>query len=135
MDLKDINIDESITNPKAISSEHDNSIRQATPVISLKCNSNDKVDLDKKESRIGYKVLAIKDNGFGRKTIFDLVDGTVYNCSITNKVTKFVPLFDNKSAALNERCSPYKDTHTGLDTSKCPRILVAFGKSKILLCS
>jgi len=105
--LKDKNIDEIITTSK-ISSEQHSCIREPTPVISLKCNTNDKIELDKRESRIGYKVLAIKDNGCGIKTIFDHVDGTVYNCSITNKISKFVPLFDSKSAALSERCAPYK---------------------------
>eukprot|EP01036_Dinobryon_divergens_P026681 gene26681-35357_t len=118
-------IDEKTNNFKK-PSEHRDNIRYPTPVISLKCNPNDKVDLDKKESRIGYKVLAIKDNSFGRKTLFDLLDGTVYNCSIANKMTKFVPLFDSKSAAMNERCNPYKNDHTGIDESKCPRILASF---------
>ena len=151
--LQDINIDGTTSKSKK-PSEHDRgSSRDPTPVISLKCNTNDNVVLDKKESRIGYKVLAIKDNGFGRKIIFDLLDGTVYNCSFTNKVTKFVPLFDNKSAAMNERCNPYKvyhslfyysnhfnffnqciiqNDHTGIDKSKCPRILASFGKSKLV---
>ena len=80
-----------------------NSRGSEVPVISIKCNVNDTVVVDKRQCRKGYKVLAIRDDGYGRKTIFDPVDGTVFNCSILNKITNFVPLFDTRIAALNER--------------------------------
>lgn len=104
--------DSSIRNATPVALSRESAIRTAVPVIiSVKCNTNDTVVIEKKESRRGYKVLAIKDDGFGRKTIFDILDGTVYNCSVTNKVTSYAPIFDSKTAALSERCHSFKVGH------------------------
>lgn len=89
--------------------KRDSVLRDAAPVIiSVKCNTNDTVVIDKKQSRRTYKVLAIKDDGFGMKTIFDLLDGTIYNCRFPTKVTKYATLYDTKEAAMSERRSAHK---------------------------
>ena len=96
----------------------DDNIRRAVPVVSLKLNTNDSVFLSERESRIGYKVLAIKEDVYGSKIIFDITEGTVYNCTATKKITNFVPLYDNQIAALNERF---------VKNDKNARILASFG--------
>jgi len=99
---------DSIRNATPVISTKEISTRTTPVLISVKCNTNDTVTIGKWESRRGYKVLAIKDDGFERKTIFDILDGTVYNCSVTNKVTSHAPIFDTKIAALSERCQSFK---------------------------
>eukprot|EP00597_Dinobryon_sp_UTEXLB2267_P002335 CAMPEP_0170072614 /NCGR_PEP_ID=MMETSP0019_2-20121128/10221_1 /TAXON_ID=98059 /ORGANISM="Dinobryon sp., Strain UTEXLB2267" /LENGTH=235 /DNA_ID=CAMNT_0010281699 /DNA_START=1399 /DNA_END=2103 /DNA_ORIENTATION=+ len=123
-DLEENSFKDSIRNATPVASKKEAATKPTPVVISVKCNTNDTVMIEKRESRRGYKVLAIKDDGFGRKTIFDILDGTVYNCSVTNKMTSFAPIFDSKTAALSERCLSFKVDK--MSSSKYPRILASF---------
>jgi hypothetical protein len=76
--------------------------------ITYKCNANDNIYLSKVESVRGYRVLALKEDITGKKILFDIVDGTIYNCgfSAASRISNFVPLYDSKNAALCERFPP-----------------------------
>lgn len=76
----------------------------------------------------GYKVLTFIENEKGKRTVFDLLTGTVYCVGRKERVTKGGIMFTTKSAAMSERYSPKSLplSHSKLPTSRYPRILCQF---------
>ena len=83
------------------------SYRQGTN-ITYKCDANDTSYLSKVEGVRGYRVLALREDILGKKILFDMIDGTIYNCGFSgaNRISNFVPLYESKTAALCERFPP-----------------------------
>lgn len=56
-------------------------------------------------SQRGYRILSYKENRNGTRIVFDILDGTVYNCGTGagKKITYNAVVFDSKRSALSER--------------------------------
>lgn len=65
--------------------------------------SNDPVKIDSTMCQRGYRVLSYKDDLNGNRIVFDILDGSIYNCNFDSKITKNGVMFDTKQNALSER--------------------------------
>ena len=54
----------------------------------------------------GYKILTFIENEQGKRTVFDLLTGTVYCVGRKERITKGGIMFTTKSGAMSERYSP-----------------------------
>jgi hypothetical protein len=72
---------------------------------SFSFNTNDPFYIEKRACQRGYRILSYKEDRNGRKVIFDVLDGTIYNCGggLGKKVTNNAIIFDSKKCALSER--------------------------------
>lgn len=98
--------------------------------MSYSFNLNDNSVIPVKNATRMYRVLGLKEDKTGKKTLFDIIDGRIYCQGFTynNRICSNVILFDSKQAALSERFPANQAGASHSGNGVYPRILVAFGK-------
>ncbi len=89
---------------KNMSSKSESKITRNGDSLSYHINSHDNSFIDRRSARRGYRVLSYKEDAHGRKVVFDLLQGTVYNCGkSSSRITQNVIIFVSKDSAIAEK--------------------------------
>jgi hypothetical protein len=68
--------------------------------------------IDRLASTRGYKVLTFTEDGQGRRVVFDICTGTIYQAGSRSKISFGAVLFDTEVGALGEKFSPRPVTYS-----------------------